>query len=173
MKNKKQKRKLYKTNTTSEFEYSKTIKIAIEVVLILGLTYFITALATGELKFNKKEEVKEEISIQYEEIMTGEVFNRVGNEYYVLLTNFTDTFASYYLSLIDSYKQDEKSLPFYIVDLEKKVNESYVLKTDEKLKELPNNLSEFKATNPTIIKIKDKQVVERISGKDKVIEFFK
>ena len=72
MKNKKQKKNLYKTNSTSELEYSKIIKITISVILILAVTYFVTALITGEIDFSKKEEdVKEEVSIQYDEIIAG------------------------------------------------------------------------------------------------------
>ena len=55
---KKTERKLYKTNSTSDFEYAKIIKIAIGVVLVLGLTYFVTALATGEIDFKKKNEIR-------------------------------------------------------------------------------------------------------------------
>lgn len=170
---KKTKKILYKTNSSTDVEYAKIIKIAIGVVLVLGLTYFVTALVTGEINFNKKdEEVKEETSIQYEEITAGQIFNRTDEEYYVLLFNFTDTFAGYYLSLIDTYSYDDDSLPFHIVDLEKKVNEQYVLQEGEGLKEKPTNLGDFKATNPTIVKIKNKRVVERISGRDNVLKFF-
>lgn len=153
-------------------EYSKAIKITIVVVLILALTYFATAILSGEIKFGKEEKVKEEVSIQYEEITAGQIFNRTSNEYYVLLFNFTDTFASYYLSLIDTYSQEEDSIPFHIVDLEKKVNEQYVLQEGEGLKDKPTTLVDFKASNPTIVRIKDKKVVERIAGRDKVLDFF-
>ena len=69
---KKTKRKLYTTNTTSDIEYSKIIKITIGVVLVLVLTYLITGLATGEIKWGKKEDTKKkEASIQYEEIIAG------------------------------------------------------------------------------------------------------
>ena len=172
MKNKKQKRKMYKASSNTEFEYMKAIKIAIGVVLILGITWFATAALTGEIEFNKKEEIEEETVIQYEEIMAGQIFNRVEDEYYVLLFNFTDTFSEHYLSLIDSYKTKDKSLPFYIIDLEKKVNEDYVLKEGEGLTDKPNSLSKFKAVSPTIVKIKKHKVVERISERDKVLDFF-
>jgi len=173
MKNKKQKRNLYKTNTSSDMEYSKIIKITIGVVLVLALTYFVTALASGEIKFGKdKEEVKEETAIQYEEIMVGQMLNRSESEYYVLLFNFTDSFASYYLSLKDSYAQNEKSLPFYIVDLEKHVNKDYILENKEDLIEKPVRLVDFKATSPTVVRIKNRKVVERITGRDKILKFF-
>ena len=35
-----------------------------------------------------------------------------------------------YLSLKDTYAQNENSLPFYIVDLEKHVNKDYVLENE-------------------------------------------
>lgn len=174
MKKKKQNRKLYKTNTSSDMEYNKIIKIAIGVVVVLALTYFVTALISGEIKFgnNKEEVVEEETAIQYEEIMVGQMLNRVDNEYYVLLFNFTDSFASYYLSLMDSYTSKEDSIPFHIIDLEKHVNKDYVLQDGEKLIEKPVRLVDFKATSPTIVKIKNRKIVERISGRDNVIDFF-
>lgn len=174
MKNKKQKRNLYKTNTSTEMEYSKIIKITIGVVLVLALTYFVTALASGEIKLGKTkvEEEKKETSIQYEEIMVGQMLNRSDDEYYVLLFNFTDTFASYYLSLKDSYAKEDNSLPFYIIDLEKSVNKDYVLKDGEKLIDKPVRLVDFKATSPTIVKIKNRKIIERISDRDNVLKFF-
>lgn len=174
MKNKKQKRNLYKTNTVTEMEYSKIIKITIGVVLVLALTYFVTALASGEIKFGKTkvEEEKKETSIQYEEIMVGQMLNRSDDEYYVLLFNFTDTFASYYLSLKYSYAKEDNSLPFYIIDLEKSVNKDYVLKDGEKLIDKPVRLVDFKATSPTIVKIKNRKIIERISDRDNVLKFF-
>ena len=171
MKNNRQKRKMYRS-TSSELDYMKGIKIAIGVVLVLGLTWFGTALLTGEIKFSEKEVPKEEVSIQYEEIMGGQVFNRPADEYYVLLCNFTDNFAGYYLSLIDTYSAKKDSLPFYIVDLEKKVNEQFVLKEGEGLTEKPTSIAKFKATNPTIVKIKNNKVVKRISDKENVLDFF-
>ena len=173
MKSKKQKRNLYKTNNNSEMEYSKIIKITIGVVLVLALTYFVTAIVSGEIKFGNKEEVlKEETSIQYEEIMVGQMLNRSENEYYVLLFNFTDSFASYYLSLKDNYSLTDNALSFYIIDLEKHVNKDYVLKDGEYLVEKPVRLVDFKVTSPTIVKIKDKKVMERISGRDNILKFF-
>ena len=169
---KKTKRKLYTTNTTSDIEYSKIIKITIGVVLVLVLTYLITGLATGEIKWGKKEDTtKEEASIQYEEIIAGEVLNRSGSEYYVFLFNFTDSSASYYLSLKDSYIKEDKALPFYIVDLEKHINQQVVAE-DGNIKTNVNSVNDLKVENPTIIKVKNHKVVESIEGKENILNFF-
>ena len=150
----------YRTTTTTEVDYMKVIKISIGVLLVLGIVYFVTAIASGEIKFNKKEKAKEATEIQYQEIMAGETFNRNASNYYVLFMNFTDSFASYYLSLIDSYKYQDNSLPFYTVDIEKKINNDYVT-------------NELKLENPTILKISNSNIVEAITGKDNVLNFFK
>ena len=171
---KKQKRNLYRTNSSNEMEYNKIIKISIGVLVVLALTYFGTAILSGEIKFSEKEkeETKTETSIQYEEITVGQMLNRSDSEYYVLLFNFSDTYASYYLSLMDTYTRKDKSLPFHIIDLEKHLNKEYVLQDGEKLIEKPVRLVDFKAVNPTIVRIKNKKVVERIDGKEDILKFF-
>ncbi len=154
-------------------EYTKIIKIFVVVVLILAITYFATAIATGEIKFGKKKETeKEETNIQYEEIIAGQVLNRKDSEYYVLCFDFTDTFSSYYLSLKDSYTEKEDSLPVYILDLEKSFNQEIVLEEGEDYQQKPSNVSNLKVNNPTLLKIKDHRVTERITGTDDILKFF-
>jgi len=170
---KKTKRNLYKTNTSNDMEYAKLIKIGIGVILVLVLTYFVTALATGEIKFGKDKEIeKEETSIQYEEIIAGEVLNRNHDEYYVLLFNFTDTYASYYLSQKDSYSMKDSALPFYIVDLEKHINKSIVAENEGQFKTDINDVKDLKIMNPTVLKIQKHRVIQTIKGKENILKFF-
>ena len=170
---KRKKQKSYRTTTSTDVEYMKVVKIALGVLLILGIVYFVTAMSMGEIKLKKNEKVKTETSIQYEEIIAGSIFNRNADNYYVLLFNFTDQYASYYLSLIDSYKGKDGSLPFYIVDLEKKVNSNYAIKEDDdNTYPTPKDISNLKVSNPTILKIQKTKVVDVIAGQDKVLEFF-
>ena len=169
---KKTRRKLYKTNTNSEMEYSKIIKISIGVIVTLGLVYLVTALLMGEIKFGNKDDTKKETAdIQYEEIVAGEVLNRNKNEYYVLMFDFTDTFASYYLTLKDKYEINNASSYFYILDLEKKVNEEILLE-EGNYAEYPSNISDLKVSSPTLLKINDHKVVTRITGRSNILDFF-
>ena len=49
-------------------------KISIGVIIVLLLVYLATALATGEIKLgNKKKDETKEATIQYEEIIAGEL----------------------------------------------------------------------------------------------------
>ncbi len=147
------------------------VKIALVVIAVLGIFYLLTAIKTGEIKFGKKEKEPEEVEIQYEEIIAGQILNRKQDEYYVLIFNFTDPQASYYLSLKDSYKQNTEALPFYIVDLEKDFNQSLRINEGEEYKEKPSKITDLKAISPTILKIKNKKVTERIETSEKVLEF--
>ena len=153
----KRKQRNYKMTTTTELDYKRVIKIGIGVILVLVLVYFVTALSSGEIKLNKKED-KKETSIGYQEIIAGETYNRKADSYYVLYFNFTDSKASYYLSLIDSYNKQDNSLPFYIVDLEKKINEEYIN-------------SNLKVSHPTILKISNSNIVETITGHENIKNF--
>ena len=150
----------YRTTTTTEVDYMKVIKIGIGVLIVLAIVYLVTAIASGEIKLNNKAKEKPATEIQYQEIMAGETFNRNSSEYYVLFMNFTDSFSSYYLSLISNYAYGNNSLPFYTVDMEKKINTEYI--TDE-----------LKIENPTILKISNSKTVETITGKENVLNFFK
>ena len=150
----------YRTTTSTEVDYMKVIKIGIGVLLVLGLVYLVTAIASGEIKLGKKEKEKIETEIQYQEIIAGETFNRNASEYYVLFMNFTDSYASYYLSLIDNYQMKDNSLAFFTVDMEKKINSDYVT-------------NELKVENPTILKISNSKITETITGKDNILNFFK
>ncbi len=173
MKKKVQKRKLYKTSKSNELEYMKVIKIFIVVILIIALTYFVTALMTGEIRFGKKKEpASEEVSIQYDEITAGQVFSRSDSEYYVLCYNFSDSFSSYYLSFRETYVQKENSLPIYLLDLEKSFNQEMVLEEGENYQQFPSAIADLKVANPTMLKIKNHKVVERIIGLDDIIQFF-
>lgn len=170
---KKTKRTLYQTKSNIDMEYSTVIKIAIGVIVVLALTYLITALASGEIKFGKRnKEAEQEVSIQYEEIMAGQVLNRNHDEYYVLLFNFTDTFASYYLSLKDNYIREDNALPFYIVDLEKYMNQSIITDKDEKMVTNTNDINNLKVMSPIILKVKGHKVVESIKGRESILNFF-
>jgi len=152
----------------------RLVKIAIGVILVLVLVYLLTALATGEIKLgNKKTEETKESTIQYEEIIAGQIMNRQQDEYYVLVFNFTDDEASYYLSLKDSYKQNTDALPFYLVDLEKGFNQSLMLEEGEEYTQKPTNIQDLKVKSPTLLKIKNKKVTERIETNEKVKEYLK
>lgn len=169
----KKKNKVKINSTSSDLEINKIIKILIGVLVVLGLTYLLAAIMTGDIKFGSKE--KEEIietEIQYEEILAGETFKQSDSEYYVLYFNFTDNIASSYITFKDTYSQKENSLSFYLVDLEKGFNQNFIKEENSEYKENTSIIDELKVTNPTILKISNHQVIERIEGRQEVLNYF-
>ena len=167
---KRNKQKLYRSNKSTDLEYNRLIKISIGVVIALILVYLATAIASGEIKLGNKKKTAttpEETKIQYTEILAGETFNRNKEEYYVLFYNYSDNYASYYSSLVSSYTKDT----IYIVDLDNSLNSKFALKDDEEETKI-TDINSLKVKNPTLLKIKNKKVVDTISGRDKVLEFF-
>lgn len=169
---KKQKKNKVNINTTNDLEISKVVKILVGVLLVLGVTYFVAALMTGDIKFNKKDKKEEtEIAIQYDEILAGETFKQKDSEYYVMYFNFTDNVASSYLSFRDTYSYKENSLDFYIVDLEKGFNQSFIKEENGEYKENASSIEDLKVTNPTILKVSNHKVVEQIEGRAEVLKY--
>lgn len=159
----------YKTTTSTELDYVRVIKISIGVLLVFALVYLGTALLSGEIDLNKdtKKENKETV-IQYQEIIAGSMLNRKANEYYVLIYDFSSEYNSYFQSLITEYSNKDNSLPFYTIDLGKKVNED--LKVSEENKEKVIEWATLKVEESALVKISNGKIVEVVEGNDKVVE---
>ncbi len=166
----KKRQRSYKTTTSTEVDYVRVIKISIGVILVLALVYFGTAFLSGEIDLDKKStKTEEETTIQYQEIIGGEMLNRKAKEYFVLLYDFKDNYNDYYQSLIKSYTSKDNSLPFYTVDLSKKINEDY--KVPEEDKEKLIEYDTFKVEDVTLVKVVDTKLNVVAEGKDKVAEY--
>ena len=172
MKRQKQKNRLYgKANYDDELV--RGFKILVTVVVLIGIIYFATAFLTGEIKFNnKKTEEKEEVTIQYDEIVAGQSFTRKDTSYYVLYYNFTDKTANDYLHLKDNYLSKEDSLNVYIVDLDKVFNQSIIKDKDDSINEKPTSIKDLKVDSPTLLKFSKGKVTKRVVGKEKIENYF-
>lgn len=167
------KKRYYKTTTTTDLDYMRVIKISVGVLIALALVYFGTAILSGEIKLKKEKKEKTVTTISYSEIMAGETFNRSPIDYYVFFYKTSDTYNDYYKELVKSYNYKTESLPFYFVDLDDKVNEEYLIADDDTNEYgKPSNISDLKVKDPTIIRIRNKQVFEFVTGRDEVLNFF-
>lgn len=172
----KKRQRNYKMSTSTELDYMKVIKISVGVLLVLGIVYLLTAIASGEIKLKKDDEEEKVVTINYQEIIAGETFNRNAENYYVFFYNFEDNYADYYSYLISTYNSKDNSLPFYTVNLDKKINTDYIITdSDDSTIEYayPSNIETLRVQNPTILEIKNGKTVNVITGKDNILEFFK
>ena len=164
MKNKKIIERQYK-NSNETSEVKKVLKIAIGVLLFFCAVYLIAGLLTGEIKLKKDK--KQEVSIQYSEILAESTFKQTESEYYVLYYDFESNESV----LIDAINSDLSSdNTVYKVDLSKGFNKKFIAESN-KIKNNPKNINELKVEDPTLIKIKNKKVVSFQKGIKKIKEY--
>lgn len=173
MSKKKNQRKITTSNSSYNNEVVKTVIILFAVLAVLGVTYVIAGLMTGEIKLGSpKEEEKAPAEIQYEEIIMGEIFNQPGDEYYVLAFDFTSNYASSYITYKDVFESDTENPKIYLVDMEKGFNKGFLAQEGEEYEANPDNFDQLKVKNPSLLKISNHKVTERYEGKDAIEEFF-
>lgn len=141
-------------------EMVNLIKIVLIVTAIFLIFYGITTLVTDKNSNNDTNPA--DVTIQYDEILLGTLFEQSNSEYYVLVTTEDDYYVATYSGLVSSYKAKENSLRVYTSNLDNGFNKSY--KAEET--KISNDLKELKLTGSTLLKIKDKNIVASYQGTD-------
>lgn len=166
-KTKKNTKVIGKTPAHYNEDVMKMIKIGVIVIACFAIIYFVTAFINGE--FSNKEEEKQEVQIQNEEILMGETFEKSDSEYMIMYYDFTDNnYSNLYAMLVETYKAEEDALPMYTVDLSTNFSKKYMTKEGESSNKNPTSLSNLKISGATLIRIKDKKVINYIEGKDNI-----
>ena len=169
---KKEKQRYLKQSFEEQSEVGRIVKILIVVLIIFFSVYFITAIATGEIKFGNKKEESQETVIQYQEILAGETFTKKDASYYVLYMNFTNVMTTPLMTLADQYMAKETHDYVYFVDMDKGFNKAYAVKEGETSNAKVQNISNLKVNAPTLLKITDKKVVQYVEGYDNIKNVF-
>ena len=155
-------KKIYTSETEMGINYIKIILIILVIVCVFSL---ITSFVRNK-KNNKTN--SNEVTIQYKEIMAGNILNVSNDEYYVLLEFENDNYNTLYETYLTNYASKEKALPYYKVDMSKGFNKSYI-STDKP--NLDTDISsELKFTETTLLKIKSKKIVEKYYTNDAIIK---
>lgn len=155
-------KKIYTSETKMGINYIKIILIILVIVCVFSL---ITSFVTNK-KNNKTN--SNEVTIQYKEIIAGNILNVSNDEYYVLLEFENDNYNTLYETYLTNYASKEKALPYYKVDMSKGFNKSYI-STDKP--NLDTDISsELKFTETTLLKIKSKKIVEKYYTNDAIIK---
>lgn len=161
----KQNKRIKQGNRVSEDELQiRTLIILLVIVLLVcvGIYFLTDTMLKKESLAN--EEIKN-VEINYDIATVGTMFNRIEEEYYVLLySNETD--GNELNSYLASYRSSDNYVKTYFIDLDKKVN-SYVL--GDKLIKEPKNSNEVKVKGATLYKIVGGKVVECIVGSEEII----
>ena len=161
-----------KKETVSEGKdtYFKFITTLAILLIIFILSYFLIGFFyTGEIDFNKEDKT-EEVNIDNNTIMLGQLFDQANEEYYVLIYDITDKDSSI-PTWLSSYEGKEGALTMYKVDSSKKFNSGYLVK--EGSNKNATSLSDLKVISPTLIKINNKQITEYVEGEDEIVNKLK
>ena len=138
------------------------------VLLFLGGMYLLTDRLVAKNKYKEKTTIDNgSVSIQYSEIILGEVFSRRQEEYLVLCYDKKEE-ATDYNAIVSDVMNGEK-IKLYTVDLSHAFNKGSL--TQEKSNTHPTKASELKVKGATLIHIKNKSVVDYIEGKDAITSF--
>lgn len=147
-------------------QFKKFIIIVSVIVGIILLLWFIIELKNGT--FAKKDTVEENTTttIQYDEIMAGQTFNRKDSEYYVIFADSDKEFYSIYRNYIATYS--EKNI--YLVDISNPINSKYI-SAESNVNAQSSN--ELKVKDNTLIKISNGKNILYLEGYKEVINEIK
>lgn len=147
-----------KSVSDDEKQIKSLIIIFVVVVLICVGLYFFT---DGMIKKESNKSLNnEEVKINYDIATVGTMFNRVEDEYYVLLYSNEENGVDLN-SALDKYRSSDDYIKTYYIDLDLKINSSA---NGKDMIENPSNSKEVSVTEPTLYKIIDGKVVDCITG---------
>lgn len=137
------------------------IIIFVIVVLVCVGIYFLTD--TMIKRENNSNTTTQEVEIDYDIATIGTMFNRIEEEYYVLI--YSSENDSKLDTVLNKYRSSDDYIKTYFIDLDKKVNSSIL---GDKLVKEPKNSKEVKVKGATLYKIKNGSVVKCYDGIEKI-----
>lgn len=164
------KNKVKKVNNTyhseEQTEIFRFIIILVVLILLVIVVYFFTrAFVTKDL-FNKDEEKVTAGAINYNVATIGTMLNRPESEYFVMIYNSENENASYYNSVVSKYKQNEKPLPVYFIDLNNELNKKYYDKDHSNLN--TGNLDNFRVSDVALLRVKNSKVIKALEKEEEI-----
>ncbi len=138
-----------KISNYSDNNIKGSIILVVVIIIILILFYLLTVFI-----LNKKEfVVNENVDIQYSKIIAGESFDLKDEDYLVFFYDISAN--SSYTDLVSTYRDKDKHLPIYTVDLGEGINNSVISDTNSLD---VSNIIDLKVKDSAIIRIKNGKV---------------
>lgn len=154
-------------NTAPELQKLAYIFGSLVVIFLLfyAITYF-------KLKLDNEKDKKVDVSqtIQFDEILTGNLLKQNNDEYYVLVYDKEEEFTNMYRAFINIYIKKEDALRVYYSDLNNTFNAQF---KNENSNLKITNIGDLKIKTTTLFKIKDGKIINVYEGEESVINAFK
>lgn len=151
---------------TNSNEVKNFIRIIVVVIVIFFAFYFITMVSTGRKKGDYTKKTTTPSTIQYDEILLGELYHQKETDYYVLVEEKEDPYITLFENLLYQASKKEKGLPYYKVDLSSAFNQKFIAETAD----FTENL---KVTGTTLFRIQNGTMVAHYETSETILEFLK
>ncbi len=138
-------------------------KIALGVILFIGLAYVVINFANGTWKLTKGGKPTTEIDPRM--LIAGTMFEKEEDEYLVLAYNMKEEKDAIYEVMAGNYT-GEKTL--YFLDLSSGFNDSFI---GEKTV-ISNDLTKLKFSGPTLLVIKGTKITKSYTTEKDITKFF-
>ena len=149
----------------------RMIKIVGVIALVFVAFYLVFAIYNGEISFGKDKETEKNVEIQNREILAGSIFNRIEDEYYVLMYDFDGDYSIKCETIYNLYLQKGILNKMYLVNLGNAFNTNYVVDSVNGVN--VSTIEQLKVLNPTLLKISNGKVVESSFGIDAINNYIK
>ena len=166
-----QKKDIKKEETNQKDSIKELCIIVIVIAAVFGIVYLLTVGATklGWFDPHYTKPSVEDATISFENIEVGTMFDRIEEEYFVILSDGEKD--NYYLtSLISNYKEKDDALKIYTVDLSDGLNSSVV---SNESNTISSKVAELKINDTTLIHVRNGQNIESFVGVDNIAKVLK
>lgn len=152
--------KKYNNASMNSDEVGRLIKMVVIVTVVFLLFYAVTLIVTKE---KKQEVLKTPATIQYKEILLGNILKQPNDNYYVLAFTSDDAYSIYYETKLDGQKTK-----YYKVNIDNPLNSNFV---SDKSNLNVSDITDLKVSQSTLFEIKNKKIIKTYEGNEKIIEY--
>ena len=156
-----------KKNYQDDNEISKLIKLVVVVTVVFLVFYLITYLVNREKTESETE--NNTATIQYDEILIGNLLEQPNDEYYVMIYDIDDYQSIVYETYLNLYSNKDDALRYYTATLNNPLNKNFV--SDKSNFEI-KKITDLKINGSSLIKIKNKKIEKYYVGED-IISYLK
>lgn len=165
----KKKTKVTKQTINNENEMAKFIKLIVIITVLFLIFYGITIFITRDKTKDKGTNNGTSATIDFDQILIGNLFDQPDDSYYVMVEDMDDVFVQPYRVYLSNYNSMDKAIHVYYSVLNHPLNAPFVGETN---KTDIKNIKELKIAATTLLKIEKGKIVESITGKDELLKYF-
>lgn len=153
---------------SNDNEALKFIKMIVIVTVVFLAFYLITLYVNkNKDKVETPKTEKQAATIQYDEILVSNIFDRPEKTYYVLVEDIEDEDAKVYEVYLSKYKSATNANRVYYSVLNNLFNTKYM---NEKAN-LTNDLSKLKFKGTTLLLIENKKIKKSFEGNENITNY--